>query len=146
MNKNDYLIELSESERTDFGRTDFAAQSEAQKVFSAIWALESQVNNGGFLQYFISSDFDTATFAPTALRTIGAWACADVVERALRALPTPLPASQQACARLVASLSVETREQFDALDADFFAYPENLTELLFAYVASHPEAFGPTPQ
>ncbi len=147
MNKNSYLIDLSESDRTDFGRVDFAQQSEPQKVFSAIWALESQVNNGGFLQYFVSSDFDTANFAPTALRSIGAQACAGVVERALRALSaSPLPDSRQACEQLVDSLSDEAREQFEAFDSDFMAYPDNLTELLFAYVASHPKAFGPIPE
>lgn len=147
MNKNTYLIELSESERTDFGRVDFAQQSEPQKVFSAIWALESQVNNGGFLQYFVSSDFDTANFAPTALRSIGAQACASVVERALRALSaSPLPDSQQACEQLVDSLSDDAREKFESFDSDFMAYPDNLTELLFAYVTAHPEAFGPIPE
>ena len=52
MDKNHYLIELSEGERTDFGRVDFEEQPEPQKVFSAIWELESEVNNGGFDQYF----------------------------------------------------------------------------------------------
>lgn len=147
MNKNNYLIDLSESEHTDFGRVVFAEQPEPQKVFSAIWALESQVNNGGFLQYFVSSDFDTANFAPTALRSIGSHSCASVVERALRALsPSSLPDAQQACAQLVDSISNEAREQFEAFDTDFMAYPDNLTELLFAYVTSHPEAFGPTPE
>ena len=147
MNKNNYLIDLSESEHTDFGRIDFADQSEPQKVFSAIWALESQVNSGGFLDYFISSDFDTANFAPTALRSIGAQACARVVERALHALSAlPLPDSQEACEELVSSLSDGAREQFETFDSDFMAYPDNLTELLFAYVASHPEAFGPIPK
>ena len=147
MNKNSYLIKLSESERTAFGRVAFAQQPEPQKVFSAIWALESQVNNGGFLQYFVSSDFDTANFAPTALRSIGAQACASIVERALLKLsPAPLPDSRETCERLVKSLSSTARKQFEKLDSDFMAYPDNLTDLLFAYVASHPEAFGPTPQ
>lgn len=147
MNKNSCLIDLSESERTDFGRVDFARQSEPQKVFSAIWALESQVNNGGFLEYFISSDFNTANFAPTALRSIGAQNCASVVEPALRAFSaSPLPDSRQACEQLVESLSDDARRQFETLDSDFMAYTDNLTELLFAYVAAHPEAFGPTPK
>ena len=49
MNKNDILINLSESENTRFGNEDFALQTLPQKVFSAIWAVESEVNNGGFL-------------------------------------------------------------------------------------------------
>jgi hypothetical protein len=41
MDKNAFLIGLSESDRTDFGRTDFGEHSEEQRVFSAIWELES---------------------------------------------------------------------------------------------------------
>jgi hypothetical protein len=146
MDKNRYLIDLSGGVHTDFGRRDFAEQSEPQKVFSAIWALESQVNNGGFLQYFVSSDYDTAEFAPIALRHVGAHSCADIVHRALRTLtPTQLPDSQSACELLVDSLSDEDRERFDTLDAEFFAYPDNLTDRLYDFVAAHPESFGHVP-
>jgi len=146
LDKNSFLVDVSESDRTDFGRVEFAAQPEPQKVFSAIWALESQVNNGGFLQYFASSDGDTANYAPTALRAIGAHACAGVVERALRvASGSPLAESQEAREALVESLSDAAREQLDGLDTEFFAYPDNLTELLFSYVASHPKSFGAVP-
>jgi hypothetical protein len=50
MTKDHFLIALSESPQTDFVRVDFAAQSIPQKTFSSIWALESEVNNGGFSQ------------------------------------------------------------------------------------------------
>jgi hypothetical protein len=48
MDKNGILIALSESDKTKFGKEDFSAQSVPQKVFSSIWAVESEVNNGGF--------------------------------------------------------------------------------------------------
>ena len=41
MDKNSYLIDLAESDITQFGRIDFGDQSQEQQVFSAIWALES---------------------------------------------------------------------------------------------------------
>jgi len=47
MDKNKILIELSESNRTEFGKEDFDKQSLPQKVFSAIWSVEAEVNNGG---------------------------------------------------------------------------------------------------
>jgi hypothetical protein len=122
MDKNRYLIELSESERTQFGRVDFAHQNHEQQVFSAIWALESQVNNGGFAQYFESENHDTVSFAPTALRAIGAMTCADLVERALT------------CRALT--------EYLEKLDLEFYAYPDNLTDLLYAYVAARPKIFS----
>jgi len=143
MDKNSFLIGLSESERTDFGRVDFSDQSAPQRVFSAIWALESQVNNGGFVQYFGSWDGETANFAPTALRTIGADCCAGIVERALRAVsPGPLPESKDDRERLLESVGGAARARLEELDSEFFSYPDDLTELLFAYVAARPEVFG----
>ncbi|HEX4124623.1 MAG TPA: DUF4375 domain-containing protein [Tepidisphaeraceae bacterium] len=121
MDKNTLLIKLSESPRTDFGRVAFAKQPEAQQVFSAVWASESEVNNGGFRSYLTGSEADTAAFAPKALRIVGATKCAAIVDRALQIGPSG---------------------DISEVDDEFMAYPDNLTELLFAYVASHPEVFG----
>jgi hypothetical protein len=157
MEKHKFLIALSESERTQFGRVDFADQAEPQKVFSAIWELESEVNNGGFLQYFLNSDGDTVEFSAPALRTIGARACADIVERALRTVSPSLANIQAARAQLTESTGQEVwgrlqeqlgdsaRDRLEELDQEFFVYPDDLTALLYAYVASHPETFGPVP-
>ena len=141
--KNELLIDLSESDRTEFGRVPFDEQAEEHKVFSAVWALESQVNNGGFLQYFASGDGDTAEFAPRALRTIGARSCASLVERALRLVSSsPLPESRGARAELLESLPQAVVDRLERIDQAFFAYPDDLTSLLYAYVSRHPEVFG----
>ena len=76
--KNHILIGLSESDKTKFGKRDFAQQSTPQKVFSSIWALESEVNNGGFSQYFLNSSCETASSVSEALETIGAPKTADI--------------------------------------------------------------------
>lgn len=144
MDKNLCLIELSESPKTDYGKRDFAEQSREQKVFSAIWELESLVNNGGFQGYF-GNRAETARFAPTALRVVGAQQCAAIVEEALALVPASLPTEQDACWKAMHSLPKPIDAQFKALDDRFFAYPDNLTELLFAFVAAHPNVFGATP-
>lgn len=144
MDKNRVLIDLSESERTDSGRVDFALQRPEQRVFSAIRALQSEVNNGGFTQYFASHDGDSANFAPSALREIGAHRCAAIVEKALR-LAAPngeLPDSHAGRESLIASLPLDVIEQLDATDKEFFSYPDDLTELLFEYVSKRPFMFG----
>lgn len=69
--KNAILIALSQSDKTQFGRQDFESQTTAQKIFSAIWSLESEVNNGGFSQYFLNESCETAAFVPEALEAIG---------------------------------------------------------------------------
>ena len=147
MDKNAFLINFSESNRCDFGRVEFANQPDDQRIFSAIWALESAVNNGGFSLYFVSSAGGTANFASTALRRIGADTCAAIVDAALAVVSSkPLPVAQDARKLLVAQLSVTGREQLENLDVLFFSYPDNLTDLLFAFVLSRPTSFGPIPQ
>ena len=143
MDKSAFLIELSESDRTDFGRLDFEDQSEDQQVFSAIWALESQVNNGGFAQYFQSVDGHTANAVPSALRDIGAATCARIVGRALAVVATEaLPVDQRLREQLIEALDETAQEALEALDQEFLAYPDNLTDLLFDFVRLRPHTFG----
>jgi hypothetical protein len=146
MTKNEILVGLSESERTKFGKEDFALQSFPQKVFSSIWAVESEVNNGGFSQYFLNSSAETASFVAQALDTIGAPKTADICRRAVeRAFPDGLPATANEISSTAVDFSDDLLAGLDALDREFFAYPHGLTDLLFGYVCSHPEEFGPVP-
>lgn len=92
MDKNAILIELSESDKVKFGKLHFSEQSIPQKVFSSVWALESEVNNGGFSQYFQNSSAETSPFVAEALGLIGAPRTADICRRAIRlAFPAGLP-------------------------------------------------------
>lgn len=102
--KNHILIGLLESERTMFGKEDFRSQSVPQKVFSALWEVESEVNNGGFVQYFANSTAESAHFGLDALRMIGAPKTADICQRAIAAL---LPESEEAIRSAAADFSDE---------------------------------------
>jgi hypothetical protein len=147
MNKNRILIDLSESEKTKFGKQEFAEQSLPQKVFSAIWAVESEVNNGGFSQYFLNSSAESASIVVEALETIDAPKTASICNRAIiTAYPAGLPAAVESIRSVAADFPDEILEELELLDQEFFAYPHNLTDLLFAYVSSHPEEFGKVPK
>src|SRR5260370_16965113 len=101
--KNQILMDLASSDKTSFGKEDLANQSLTQKVFSTIWAVESEVNNGGFSQYFLNSSAESAPFVVEALRIIGAADTAAICERAIAAaFPTGLPELEDAI-RLPAS-------------------------------------------
>jgi hypothetical protein len=147
MDKNSVLIALSESDKTSYGKDDFAAQSAPQKVFSAIWAVESEVNNGGFSQYFFNSSCETAGFVVEALDTIGAPRTADICRRAVAvAFPDGLPADPEAIRSAASDFPDETEKKLDLLDREFYQYPHNLAELLFAFVSKHREEFGELPK
>ena len=145
--KNHILIRLSESPQTKFGKEDFVSQTVPQKVFSALWDVESEVNNGGFSQYFVNSSAESVHFGADALRIIGAPKTADICERAIAAaFPAGLPKSEEAIRSAAADFSDEVLEKLEPLDQEFFSYPHNLTDLLFAYVSEHPNEFGTLPK
>jgi hypothetical protein len=144
-NQSVYLGRLSASPKTDFGKRDFALQGYEQKVFSAIWELESLINDGGFQCYF-GNGAEAAAFAPDALRAIGAPLCAAIVEEATALVPSSLPADWKNRWEAFHSLPKPILEQFASLNKRFFANPEDVVALLYKFVAAHPDIFGPTPK
>ncbi len=145
MTKNDILIELSISEKTKFGKQPFDAQSIPQKVFSTIWALEAEVNNGGFSQYFLNSA-ESVHFTTTALEMIGAYDAADICATAISvAFPEGLTQDEDETCRVVQRFSAKVGASLESCDQEFFTYPNDLTELLFSYVSKHPSEFGAMP-
>jgi hypothetical protein len=144
MDKNAFLIGLSETYSNALGGVPFSDQPQAQKVFSAIWELESEVNNGGFHQYFLNSDSEVIGYAPTALHAIRASSCAGIVERAIQVI-APLPPTQEDRYGVLEAQGEAAQNQLAVLDAEFYAYPDNLTELLFEHVRRHPAVFGLVP-
>lgn len=144
MDKNQALIMLSASDRIALGRQKFSQQSTHQKVFSAIWAVESEVNNGGFSQYFRNSSCETAGFVADALDLIEAPSTAEICRRAVMiAFPNGLPSSPDEIGAAAADFTSEIEDNLTDLDQEFFAYPHNLTDLLYTYVSEHPDDFGP---
>jgi hypothetical protein len=135
MDKNSFLISLSESDKTQFGKEDCANQSRPQKVFSAIWVFESEVNNGGFSQYFLNSLDESASFIREAFETIGAPKTADVCKPAIEsAFPAGLPRRFETIRSAGLDFPHETLEKLEPRGQEFFAYPHNLTDLLFDFV------------
>ena len=96
MDKNNILIALSEPEYARLDSEGFRNLSVPHKVFSAIWALEAEVNNGGFSQYFFNSSGATAGFVHEALMIVGALKTADFAGARLpRRFPMGCPRTQR---------------------------------------------------
>jgi len=138
VDRNRWLIALSENRGTKFWKLPFEKLTDAERVFVAIWGLEADVNNGGFSQYYFNSHGDNSAYAPAALRAVGANAMARIVDDANtvfgRAGP---PTDREARQRAIETLGSAAEETWGKLDAEFFAYPDNLTECLYAYVQTH---------
>jgi hypothetical protein len=136
---NHRLIKLSESSTSRFWRLDHRDLSPPERVFLLVWELESEVNNGGFLQYFHNSSGALALYIVDALKTIRAEATADIAQRALNAVAGTVTNWSDDAARQgdIKRLSPQARKTLDELDREYYKCPEHLTPLLYNYVTEH---------
>ena len=103
-------------------------------VKDLIGDLETEVNNGGFDQYFFNSTGSRAHEAANALGLIGAFQMAELLESAIAKFPSSVvPADRDERQRLLANISPDG-DAFERLDAAFFKYPDNLEKLLLEFV------------
>jgi hypothetical protein len=143
IDKGKALIALSDSSKGQFLNEPFQIQSVPQKVFSAVWSLESAVFMDGFALFFINSSSEIAPFVVTALETIGALKAANIYKRAISTgFPDGLPETQQEIVDSAEARYEELAKALEPLDREFFACADELTETLFEFVVRHPDEFG----
>ena len=135
MSKNNELCDLASRALTLFWDKPFEKLSEPEQVFRTIWELEADVNNGGFAQYYLNSSGDTAWFAPAALEQIGAKQASQIVAKANALFPSSTPPAARR--KRIKQLDKIDEDLFEPFDDQFMSYPDNLTDLLHAYVVSH---------
>jgi len=106
------------------------------EVVDLINALEGEVNNGGFHQYFYNSAGDRTAGTIQALEIIGAVVMADIVKRAAQKFPYGMPPKNRFERQDVLLETYPNAEAFQALDDEFYQYPENLAALVTKYKSS----------
>lgn len=138
---NSRLIDFAESLGEAFWSRGPADLNRPMQVFKAVWELESDVNNDGFEGYFINpSAASRVPLVVEALCAIGASRTADIVRRAIEVSGWSQPWRDEATWQShVLALQPEALE---ALDQEFFAYPDNLTVLLYRYACAHRAEIG----
>jgi len=103
------------------------------RIAALISALEEEVNNGGFDQFFYNSAGDDTAEIIEALRVIGADSTAEVVERAAARFPGgTAPKDRFARQKVLLEISPNA-EAFEELDGEFYGYPDDLTDLVQRY-------------
>lgn len=116
----------------------FEGIRESERVLATIWSIEAEVNNGGFDQFFYNSAGDLAFYSATALKIIGALKMAEIAQRALDlfGIDGP-PRDREARVARLENISEENEEYLNELDYQFTEYPDNIQDLVLAYVCSN---------
>jgi hypothetical protein len=111
--------------------------SHAERVVLAVEALEREVNNGGYDQFFVNPSREFTPFIVQALELIGCPKCAVITAYAIAVLDLSDQADVDAVEEAAYQLSDEDRERLSEADTQFYKYDEDIAQSLFAYVETH---------
>lgn len=142
---DDLVIALDEyiSEKCEYGE-EIDNLSYPERIFFITQAVEMEVNNGGFNQFFVNSSSDFAEEMVKAFEEIGAIHTAKICKKAIKALGRELPPVGSDEREEVLGELVESDEINDILeecDDAFYEYEDDLEELNYAYVMKNKDYF-----
>ena len=124
-------IESKISKDYDKLNESFLKLSNGEKAIYIIWGLESEVNNGGFDQYYFNSSGQFAEFAPDALKLVGANKFSLLVNKA------------NICEKQKKTSEDEVNEELEKFTNEFFELykSENLHDKQVEYIKNNIEEF-----
>lgn len=123
----------------------FELLSPSRRAVVLVEALEAEVNNGGFDQYYLNSSGDGAALTPGALRLFGQEQVAVMVERGNAQFPNGPSAHRNTRLLQMKDLDEEARNTWSSLDNDFYtlSLPEGGLSVGCAipYILTHESEF-----
>jgi len=109
-------------------------------ILLAVEALEREVNNGGYSQFFTNSSAEYAPQIVASLRHIGCVKTAEITEKAIAALELP----ELTVVAIENALADSNDERDDALgrcDDLYYNSGEDIAGRLFSFIKANPECF-----
>jgi len=132
------LGELSTIIFQRYQQRGFADLNEPERVFHCIWWLETEVNNGGFDQYFFNSAGNHARETSVALNAIGALQTVGILQQAMGKFAEGVPPEDRDERQIqLLDLTDNDENAFEELDNEFYKYKDDLGGLLYTYVMAH---------
>jgi hypothetical protein len=108
--------------------------SEEERVILAIEALEREVNNGGYRQFFENSSREYAPIIVLALERIGCAKTTAITQEAIDALNLPAPTADAIEAALEGD---EPDEELNTCDEAYFKAGEDIAGKLFTFIKTN---------
>ncbi|HTB98664.1 MAG TPA: DUF4375 domain-containing protein [Terracidiphilus sp.] len=109
--------------------------NDEERLVLAVLALDREVSNGGFHQFFTNSSYRFAPIIAGCLRRIGCDATAAIAERAIAAVELPA-VEPAAIEKAIAKKNPRRDRTFEACDKEYSSLTE-LVDKLFAFVRAH---------
>jgi hypothetical protein len=107
--------------------------SAPERVVLAVEALEREVNNGGYNQFFLNEPGYAHEIVP-ALNRINCPATARITDEALGVLGLRPEWTDEQISIAAADMSDDRMAKLDPLDEQFFVYPDPIADRLLAFI------------
>ncbi len=111
--------------------------SKEERYVLAVEALEREVNNGGYSQFFVNSSHDFVDVIVEALVAIGCPKTAALTQRAIEALDIRDGVTGEKAEAVVVADDEAVREALEACDAGYYDNDEPIANRLFAWIRSN---------
>ena len=104
-----------------------------REIVDLVDALEGEVNNGGFHQFFYNNAGGNTMETIRGLEAIGAVKVADILKRAAAMFPGGMPPKDRFARQGVLLATFPDARSFEVLNDEFYAYLEDISGLLRSY-------------
>ena len=110
--------------------------SDEERIVLAVEALEREVNNGGYHQFFANSSREFAPIAVGSLQTIGCKKTASITQRAIKALGIS-DVTAEAIDTAMTADGQQRLAKLNRCDASYYKSAEPIAERLFAFIKAN---------
>lgn len=110
--------------------------TDEERIVLAVEALEREVNNGGYDQFFVNSSRVFASIIVDALQRIGCRKTATITQKAVNALGSP-DLTAEVIDTAMASVNEQRTAAFSQCDNAYYEYAEPIAERLFAFIKAN---------
>ncbi len=143
-NKNQFLIAMEGwlCRKCNYG-DEIEKLSSAERIFFINTLLESEVNNGGFSQFFYNSSGNFANEVISSLLAIGAVKTAEIYKEAFAHLGEDFPSDSEERENFLDKIVTDDIEaKWNKCDGDFYEYPDPLEDLNYQFIMQHKNQFS----
>ena len=144
--KENFVVEMDKyiAEKCEYGDSMETLNAE-QRILYITQALEMEVNNGGFAQFFFNSDACLGNEIVSSFEKIGAMKTAEICKKAISIYGDKVPNDRDEREEILTPDDEKEEERIEAIlnecDDAFFEYEEDLVELNYQFIINHKESF-----
>ena len=141
-NQNSFIIAMMGriNEKCNYG-DNISALTPKEKIVYIVDKFQSEVNNGGFIQ-FLYSNGDLVDNLLSSFIAIGAKYIAEIYKNVLENIPHKLPNDEEERNALLNELITDNiTKVFDSCDQEFYKYSDDLEERLYQFIRNNKSSF-----